>query len=107
MKRKNIKGGFLFCGIYVFSLLTLFRFPAAEYMLTTPEPITLPYGFKTRLTCEMNIRPDRFMWKFYPSTEPYNPKALIDLSNGPFQLIPESNFTNQGRKSVLNLLVSN
>lgn len=74
-------------------------------MVTVPEPIALPYGFETRLTCEMNIQPDRFQWKFYPTNEPYNPKALIDLGNGTFHLIPENKYTNQGRKSLLSLLV--
>lgn len=75
-------------------------------MLTVPEPIALPHGSQTTLTCEMNIHPDRFQWKFYPSNEPYNYKTLIDLANGTFQLIPENKYTNQGRKSVLTLLVS-
>lgn len=75
-------------------------------MISTPEPIVLSYGFETRLTCEMNIRPDKFQWKFYPSNEPYNPKALIDLGNGTFHLIPENTYVNQGRKSSLTVLVS-
>lgn len=81
-------------------------FLAAEYMVTVPGSISLPHGFETNLTCEMNIQPDRFQWKFYPSNEPYNPKALIDLGNGRYHLIPENKFTKHGRKSLFTLSVS-
>lgn len=89
-----------------YKFVDISNFTAAEFMVTVPERIALPYGFETTLSCEMNIQPDRFQWKFYPSMKPYDPKAFIDLGNGTFHLIQENNYTNQGRKSSLNLLVS-
>lgn len=75
-------------------------------MVTVPEPRTLPFGFEAPLTCEMNIQPDRFQWKFFPSSQPYNSKAHIDLGNGTFHIIADNKYTNQGRQSLLTLLVS-
>ncbi|KAJ8927158.1 hypothetical protein NQ314_020431 [Rhamnusium bicolor] len=75
-------------------------------MVTIPEPISVPFGFKTLLPCEMNIEPDRFQWKFYPTDDPYNPNAIINLSNTTFQLVPEEKYTKQRKKSALRLQVN-
>ncbi|CAH1098676.1 unnamed protein product [Psylliodes chrysocephalus] len=76
------------------------------YMVSDPEPIALPIGFETLLTCEMNIEPDKFEWKFYPTNDPYDPNAFINLSNSTFQIISEDRYTKQRKKSGLTLRVN-
>ncbi|KAK9870090.1 hypothetical protein WA026_006184 [Henosepilachna vigintioctopunctata] len=76
-----------------------------EYMVNIPENVILPVDFETQLACEMNIRPDKFVWKFYPFSEKdiYNSKAVIDLNNAPFVLINPDH--TEDRKSTLNVKV--
>ncbi|XP_057651009.1 interference hedgehog-like isoform X2 [Diorhabda carinulata] len=78
----------------------------AMYMVSNPEPIAFPEGFETALTCDMNIEPDKFEWKFYPTDSPYNSNAFIDLSNSTFHLISENRYNKQRKKSTLMIQVS-
>ncbi|KAJ8912662.1 hypothetical protein NQ315_012738 [Exocentrus adspersus] len=80
--------------------------PDIEYMVRVPEPISVALGFHTLLTCEMNIDPDKFQWKFYPADQPFNPNVVINLSNATFHLIPEEKFTKQRKKSALTVQVN-
>ncbi|CAH1962264.1 unnamed protein product [Acanthoscelides obtectus] len=87
-------------------LLTFFLknvLTGSEHVISNPEPVTLPAKFSTLLSCEMSSEPDRFMWKFYPTDDPYNPNAYIDLSNISFRVVPEKQYTKQKRKSELTL----
>ncbi|XP_060531354.1 interference hedgehog-like isoform X2 [Cylas formicarius] len=78
-----------------------------EYMVTTPESIVVDINYATALVCEMNIEPDKFEWKFYPSNEPYNSKTDINLSSAKFGLLPKDNFKVHKRKSILEVHVNN
>lgn len=75
-------------------------------MITIPEPISVSFGFDTLLTCEMNIEPDKFQWKFYPTDDPFNPNSVINLSNSTFHLVREEKYTRQRKKSSLTVQVS-
>ncbi|ENN80958.1 hypothetical protein YQE_02632, partial [Dendroctonus ponderosae] len=61
--------------------------------------MSLPIGYDTSLLCEMNIVPDKFEWKFYPTDEPYNKAANIILSKASYRLIHE--FRPNKKKSEL------
>lgn len=76
-----------------------------EYMMNSPENVILPIDFETRLTCQMNIEPDKFLWKFYPFSDKdmYNSKAVIDLNTAPYILINPDHV--EDRKSFLNVKV--
>nr|CAI5850888.1 unnamed protein product [Callosobruchus analis] len=74
-----------------------------EHVITNPEPVTLPAKFSTLLSCEMSSEPDRFVWKFYPTEDPYNPNAYVDLSSTLFRVVSEKQYTKQKRKSELAL----
>lgn len=74
-------------------------------MITIPEPISVSFGFDTLLTCEMNIDPDKFQWKFYPTDDPFNPNSVINLSNSSFHLVREEKYTKQRKRSSLTVQV--
>ncbi|XP_023017574.2 interference hedgehog isoform X2 [Leptinotarsa decemlineata] len=78
-----------------------------SYIVSESEPISLPKGFETLLTCETEIDPDKFEWKFYPTDDPYNPNAYVDLTNGSFHMVSPSRFKTVGKnKSALSLQVN-
>uniref|UniRef100_A0A6P7FCX6 Interference hedgehog n=1 Tax=Diabrotica virgifera virgifera TaxID=50390 RepID=A0A6P7FCX6_DIAVI len=100
-------------GSYIFTIVTILVVMFFEgiltdtmYMVSDPEPIALPINFETVLTCEMNIEPDKFEWKFYPTDDPYNPNAYIDLSNSTFHLVPEGRYNKQRKKSAMKIQVN-
>uniref|UniRef100_A0AAR5NXY5 Interference hedgehog n=1 Tax=Dendroctonus ponderosae TaxID=77166 RepID=A0AAR5NXY5_DENPD len=70
-----------------------------EYLVSQPVSMSLPIGYDTSLLCEMNIVPDKFEWKFYPTDEPYNKAANIILSKASYRLIHE--FRPNKKKSEL------
>ncbi|XP_044748599.1 interference hedgehog-like [Coccinella septempunctata] len=76
-----------------------------EYMVNSPENVILPINFETRLTCQMNIEPDKFLWKFYPFSDKdmYNSRATIDLNTASYILINPDHI--EDRKSFLNVKV--
>ncbi|XP_045478702.1 interference hedgehog-like isoform X2 [Harmonia axyridis] len=76
-----------------------------EYMVNEPENVILPIDFETQLTCNMNIEPDKFLWKFYPfsNKDMYNSKAIIDLNTAPYILINPDHV--EDRKSFLKVKV--
>lgn len=76
-------------------------------MVSTPESLMLPPGFETKITCEMNIPPDKFQWKFYPlpPEEASNPKAFINLTSTNFKTPPAHLVLLQKGKSSLTLQV--
>ncbi|XP_066254583.1 interference hedgehog isoform X1 [Euwallacea similis] len=94
-----------FCAILVALTIRRITYVLAdfEHLEVEPERVILPAGFETVLTCDMNIEPDQFQWKFYPSTELYNGNANIQLSNPGYRLIPENVYSIKGDKSVLPL----
>ncbi|CAH1174054.1 unnamed protein product [Phaedon cochleariae] len=95
--------------IAVLIMVVFMEFVSSDtmYMVSVPEPISLPIGFETMLTCEMDIEPDKFQWKFYPTDEPYNADAYIDLSNGTYELLPpHRSFASGRKKSALTLQVN-
>ncbi|XP_018572670.1 interference hedgehog isoform X3 [Anoplophora glabripennis] len=102
MEGTHVFGTILIASVVVFDLVQ----SDFEYMVTNPEPISVSFGFDTLLTCEMNIEPDRFQWKFYPTDEPYSLNNAINLSNATFHLIPEEKYTKQRKKSSLTVQVN-
>ncbi|CAG9864415.1 unnamed protein product [Phyllotreta striolata] len=87
-------------------LATFIRITVTDrHMVSDPEPIALPLGFTTLMTCEMDIEPDKFEWKFYPTDDPYDPDAFVDLSSPAFRMIPQG-YTKQRKKSLLTLQVN-
>ncbi|KAG5882564.1 hypothetical protein JTB14_011765 [Gonioctena quinquepunctata] len=98
--------GFHTATIVAISLVVFIDLVSAD-MVSDPEPISLPTGFETLLTCEMDIDPDKFEWKFYPSNDPYNPHTYIDLTNGTFRMVEENRFKKTSKKkSALSLQVN-
>ncbi|KAJ8973936.1 hypothetical protein NQ317_002440 [Molorchus minor] len=77
----------------------------SDYPTVRPERIFLSLGFETLLTCEMKIEPDKFQWKFYPTDDPFNPNAPVDLNNATFHFVPEEKYTKQRMRSALSLRV--
>lgn len=51
-------------------------------MINSPTSIIMPINDETVLTCEMNINPDKFQWRYYPlgAKEASNVKAQINLA---------------------------
>ncbi|XP_050304096.1 brother of CDO-like isoform X2 [Anthonomus grandis grandis] len=96
-----------FCAVAV-ALAVLLQHVCAdfEYLVSKPESLILPRGYETLLSCEMNIQPDKFQWKFYPSSDPYNSKVNIFLSNDSFKLIPEDRYRVTRKKSELSIKVN-
>ncbi|KAL1489869.1 hypothetical protein ABEB36_013797 [Hypothenemus hampei] len=94
------------CAIWI-TLIVLVHYASAdfEHLVNQPQLLVLPQGYETLLSCEMNIEPDMFQWKFYQSIELYNSKPNILLSNGSFQLIPEKKFRVNRKKSELSIQV--
>ncbi|XP_049826185.1 interference hedgehog-like isoform X2 [Aethina tumida] len=84
-----------------------------EYMVSKPEQITLALTYETRLTCEMNIEPDKFEWKIYPTTDYYNPMADIHLNTSNFHVKPDfkelrsERHNRQRKKSYLTIKANN
>lgn len=80
-------------------------------MVSKPEQITLALTYETRLTCEMNIEPDKFEWKIYPTTDYYNPMADIHLNTSNFHVKPDfkelrsERHNRQRKKSYLTIKV--
>ncbi|XP_030767144.1 interference hedgehog-like isoform X2 [Sitophilus oryzae] len=74
-----------------------------EYVVSKPESLVLSAGYETSLSCEMNIPPDRFQWKFYPLDNPYDSQALINLSSDNFKIIPQDRYRVNKKKSELQI----
>lgn len=77
-------------------------------MVTRPESRIVPFDFDTKLLCEMNIEPDKFLWKFYPlnSRDAFNPKAVINLSSTNFVNIPVDKNPAKKKQSDLTIQVN-
>ncbi|CAG9763006.1 unnamed protein product [Ceutorhynchus assimilis] len=91
----------------ILTVLVRYIFADFEHLISKPESLTLARGYETLLTCEMNIEPDKFQWKFYPSDEPYNSRANLLLSNASYSLIPEGDFKINRRVAELAIKLKN
>ncbi|CAH0560050.1 unnamed protein product [Brassicogethes aeneus] len=82
---QNFYATILICCLVILDLILADN----EYMVSKAETISLEPQYETKLTCEMNIEPDKFQWKFYPTSDYYNPKTEIDLSTSNYRLKPD------------------
>ncbi|KAL3267033.1 hypothetical protein HHI36_011175 [Cryptolaemus montrouzieri] len=95
-----------FCAIVVTLVVWIASSSADhEYMVKTPENVILPVDYETQLTCQMNIEPDKFLWKFYPfsNQDVFNSKAVLDLNKATFILISPDQV--EDKKSILKVKV--
>lgn len=77
------------------------------YMVTSPPSMQMPLYDETVLTCEMNISPDRFRWRYYPlgDREASNPKAHVNLAK--HRVIDIPYYKEEKKFSYLNVKFTN
>lgn len=77
-------------------------------MVTAPESVAMPINDETILTCEMNLQPDKFQWRYYPlpAHEATNPKLPITIGTAYSVEIPSNMYTIEKKTSTLKVKVS-